>query len=122
MTGWHRMSACYLGFLAHALNPDTRRFRNFMSYDRRWEETEGSEDSQGRALWALGVTVGRAPDKGQLAAATSLFNRALPARGDLHSPARVGSGFDRHKRVSGQVRRRRPGQAHGQTPCAAHPP
>jgi glycosyltransferase involved in cell wall biosynthesis len=73
------MSACYLGFLAHALNPGTERFRNFMSYDRRWEETEGSEDSQGRALWALGVTVGRAPDKGQLAAATSLFNRALPA-------------------------------------------
>jgi glycosyltransferase involved in cell wall biosynthesis len=73
------MSACYLGFLTHAFNPATSRFRNFMSYDRRWMETEGSEDSQGRALWALGVTVGRAPDKGQLAAATSLFNLALPA-------------------------------------------
>jgi glycosyltransferase involved in cell wall biosynthesis len=72
------MSARYLGFLAHALNPGTARFRNFMSYDRRWEETEGSEDSQGRALWALGVTVGCAPDTGQLAVATSLFNKALP--------------------------------------------
>ena len=77
--GLASMSACYLGFLAHALNPGTARFRNFMSYDRQWEEAEGSEDSQGRALWALGVTVARAPDKGQLAAATSLFNRALPA-------------------------------------------
>ena len=73
------MSACYLGFLTHAFNRSTARFRNFMSYDRSWMETEGSEDSQGRALWALGVTVGRAPDKGQLAAATSLFNLALPA-------------------------------------------
>jgi hypothetical protein len=73
------MSACYLAFLVHAFNPATARFRNFMSYDRRWMETEGSEDSQGRALWALGVTIARAPDKGQLAAASSLFNRALPA-------------------------------------------
>jgi len=80
------MSVCYLGFLAHALNPGTARFLNFMSYDRRWEEAEGSEDSQGRALWALGVTVGHAPDKGQVVAATSLFNRALPAAETFSHP------------------------------------
>jgi glycosyltransferase involved in cell wall biosynthesis len=84
--GLAAMSACYLAFLTHALNPGTARFRNFMSYDRRWEETEGSEDSQGRALWALGVAVGRAPDPGQLAAATSLFNQALPAAETFEHP------------------------------------
>jgi glycosyltransferase involved in cell wall biosynthesis len=73
------MSACYLSFLIHAFNPATGRFRNFMSYDRQWLETEGSEDSHGRALWALGVTIERATDEGHLSAATSLFNLALPA-------------------------------------------
>lgn len=80
------MGTCYLSFLAHAFDPATGRFRNFMCYDRRWGETDGSEDSQGRALWALGVTVGRAVDEGQLAAATALFSRALPAAEAFSSP------------------------------------
>ena len=49
----------YLAFLWHALNPEQKRFRNFMSYDRRWLEQVGSEDSHGRALWALGTVVAR---------------------------------------------------------------
>ena len=44
----------FAAFVQHAWNPDTRRFRNFMSYDRRWLEESGSEDSHGRTLWALG--------------------------------------------------------------------
>ena len=44
----------FASFVQHAWNPDTRRFRNFMSFDRRWLEDSGSEDSHGRTLWALG--------------------------------------------------------------------
>lgn len=84
--GLASMSACYLGFLSHALDLATGRFRTFMSYDRRWEETEGSEDSQGRALWALGITAGRAADEGRRAVATSLFNRALSGAESLAHP------------------------------------
>jgi hypothetical protein len=80
------MRACYLGFLAHALNPDTARFRNFMSYERQWQESEGSEDSQGRALLALGVTAARAPEEAQQAAAAALFNQALPKAKTFISP------------------------------------
>ena len=47
-------TARFAAFVQHAWNPDTRRFRNFMSYDRRWLEESGSEDSHGRTLWALG--------------------------------------------------------------------
>jgi hypothetical protein len=36
--------------------PIERRFRNFMNFDRTWCEDVGSEDSNGRAIWALGVT------------------------------------------------------------------
>jgi len=67
------------GFLAHALHPGTRRFRNFLGYDRRWLEEAGSEDAHGRALWALGTCVGRARDTGLRRLAARLFAEALPA-------------------------------------------
>jgi glycosyltransferase involved in cell wall biosynthesis len=44
----------FAAFVQHAWNPDNKRFRNFMSFDRRWLEDQGSEDSHGRTLWALG--------------------------------------------------------------------
>ena len=52
------------------------RFRNFMSYARRWREEQGSEDSHGRALWALGTVVGRSADPGR----HSLAGDAVPRR------------------------------------------
>ncbi len=47
----------YLAFLNHAIS-DTGRFRNFLSYDRQWDTRPSSDDSHGRALWALGAVVG----------------------------------------------------------------
>ena len=35
------LTARFAAFIQHAWNPDTRRFRNFMSYDRRWLEDSG---------------------------------------------------------------------------------
>ncbi|MGH7004455.1 MAG: glycosyltransferase family 4 protein, partial [Alphaproteobacteria bacterium] len=46
------LTARLAAFVQHAWNPDTRRFRNFMSFDRSWLEESGSEDSHGRTLWA----------------------------------------------------------------------
>jgi len=45
----------YLAFMVHVFDPATCHFRNFMGYQRRWLEVRGSDDSQGRALWALGT-------------------------------------------------------------------
>jgi glycosyltransferase involved in cell wall biosynthesis len=73
------LSTIYLSFLDDAFNPDAGRFRNFMSYERRWLEDLGSEDSHGRALWALGVTAGSGRIDGQVAVATELFRNALSA-------------------------------------------
>ena len=53
----------YLTFLAYAFNEDTKAFRNFMGYDRHWLEDIGSTDSQGRTIWALGLTVHYAPNE-----------------------------------------------------------
>jgi glycosyltransferase involved in cell wall biosynthesis len=73
------LAAIYLSFLGHAFNDQTNRFRNFMSYDRRWLEETGSEDSHGRAVWGLGVAVALGRDRGQVGFAVDLFHRALDA-------------------------------------------
>ena len=73
------LSSIYLSFLDDAFDPETGRFRNFMSYERKWLESIGSEDSHGRALWALGVMAGWGHNSGQVALASKLFHDALPA-------------------------------------------
>jgi glycosyltransferase involved in cell wall biosynthesis len=76
----------YLAFLWHAFNTETGRFRNFLTYDRRWTEQIGSEDSHGRAVWALGTVIGRSDDAGLLGLAGRLFDQALPLTSTFSSP------------------------------------
>jgi len=73
-------------FLHHAFDLKTRRFHNHMSFDRRWLDDQGSEDCHGRALWALGVGVGRSPFRSFQMMAGQLFALALPAFTDFSSP------------------------------------
>jgi glycosyltransferase involved in cell wall biosynthesis len=73
-------------FLHHAFDTKTKRFHNHMSFDRRWLDEQGSEDCQGRALWALGVGVGRSPVRSFQMMAGQLFAQALPAFADFTSP------------------------------------
>jgi glycosyltransferase involved in cell wall biosynthesis len=73
----------YAAFVQHGWNPDTRRFRNFMGYDRRWLEERGSDDSNGRAIWALGVAASQSPDEGIRDWALYLFDQTAPHVADL---------------------------------------
>jgi hypothetical protein len=57
-----------------------------MSYDRRWLELAGSEDSHARALWGLGITVKEAPDSSIRNMAMRLFLDALPMVEYFSSP------------------------------------
>ncbi|HVU36095.1 MAG TPA: glycosyltransferase family 4 protein [Opitutaceae bacterium] len=82
----HAHATTFAAFLNHAFDPVTGRFRNFMSFDRRWLEDVGSEDCQGHALWALGLCVAQSgPGSFQLLAAR-LFEQALPAAATFTSP------------------------------------
>ena len=74
-----RLTACFAAFIQQAWNPESGRFRNFMSYDRRWLEESGSEDSHGRTLWALGECTRTDIDLSRRRWAASLFKTALPA-------------------------------------------
>jgi hypothetical protein len=80
------MTARFAAFIQHAWNPDTRRFRNFMSYDRRWLEVQGSEDSHGRTLWAVGECARSDADPSRRKWAAALFRTALPAVEEFRSP------------------------------------
>jgi glycosyltransferase involved in cell wall biosynthesis len=79
-------SGLYLSFLEHAFNPTKGRFKNFLRYDRRWNEPVGSEDCHGRALWALGTVLGRSQDRGLRGAAGRLFEFSLPVVLEFSSP------------------------------------
>jgi glycosyltransferase involved in cell wall biosynthesis len=76
----------YLAFVAHAFDAGCGAFRNFMTYARVWHAGPGSDDSQGRALWALGTVAAQSPDAGHRALAAELFRCALPAASGLPSP------------------------------------
>ena len=80
----------YLAFMLYAQREDGL-FRNFAGYDRQWLESEGSPDSNGRALWALGYGVNHAPEKGMCDAALWMFNRAKTSIEWLTSPRAVAS-------------------------------
>ena len=80
------LASRYLAFVSHAFDRPSGRFRNFLSYARQWLEPCGSEDSHGRALWALGAVVGRASDPGRHSLAGDLFHAAMPIVTTFSSP------------------------------------
>jgi glycosyltransferase involved in cell wall biosynthesis len=82
----HRLATTYAAFLQAAFDRERKRFRNFLGFDRRWLELVGSEDSNGRALWALGTCVGRSRRSDLPAWAASHFELGLPAMLETTSP------------------------------------
>ena len=81
-----RWTSTYASFVQYAWNPDARRFRNFMNYDRTWCEDVGSEDSNGRTLWALGVTARDAAEAKHRDWATAMFDSTASLALELESP------------------------------------
>ncbi len=80
------ISRTYAAFLERAYNPATGRFHNFMSADGLWLDTHGSEDSHGRAIWALGAEVRHSTYWGAQIVADNLFKQALRAVSSFTSP------------------------------------
>jgi glycosyltransferase involved in cell wall biosynthesis len=82
-------SIVFASFMQHAWNPEKRRFRNFMRFDRTWCEDIGSDDSNGRALWALGHTVEHSADRDLRYWALRWFDDTAPALAEMESPRAV---------------------------------
>jgi len=81
-----RLASTYLSFLWNAFDQETKRFRNFMSHSREWLEEVGSEDSHARALWAVGMALGRSGNDGHRNLCALLFQRGLPVVEQFTSP------------------------------------
>ena len=84
------MTTRFAAFIQHAWNPDKGRFRNFMSYDRRWLEEIGSEDSHGRTLWALGECARNDPSASRRQMGRRPFRDSASGRRGIPFAARVG--------------------------------
>jgi glycosyltransferase involved in cell wall biosynthesis len=84
-----RLTVAFASFVQHAWNPESRRFRNFMSFDRRWQEETGSEDSHGRVIWALGQCVEHDSCLSRREWAAALLQEAVGVVTDFQSPRAI---------------------------------
>ena len=80
-----KWTTIYASFIQYAWNPEARRYRNFMRFDRSWCEDVGSEDSNGRALWALATTARDAVAAKHRDWATVLFDETASLAFELQS-------------------------------------
>jgi glycosyltransferase involved in cell wall biosynthesis len=67
----------YLGYIYYMQNDDGK-FRNLLSFNREFLDEIGSEDSFGRAIWALGYLVRFAPNEAYFQLAREMFIKASP--------------------------------------------
>jgi hypothetical protein len=68
-----RLCRVGLSYLQQASLPREHGFRNRLSYQRRWLDNRGSDDSYGRALWGLGTLAARSFDADLRDSAYQLF-------------------------------------------------
>lgn len=67
----------YLRFI-HYMQNDEGTFRNFLAFNRQYLDKEGSEDSFGRTIWALGYLINHSPYISYRQFALEIFRKALP--------------------------------------------
>lgn len=66
----------YLSYI-HYMQTPQGNFRNFMSFSRKFLDEQGSEDSFGRTIWALGYLIHRAPNESYREFGKDLFHKSF---------------------------------------------
>jgi len=72
-----KLSPIYLSYI-HYMQNKNGTFRNFLSFNRNFLDKVGSEDSFGRAVWALGYLLGNAPNDAYYQTGKLVFFDASP--------------------------------------------
>lgn len=67
----------YLSYI-HYMQREDGNFRNFLSFDRRYLDEVGSEDSFGRTIWALGYLIECAASNSYREFAIEMFHKSVP--------------------------------------------
>jgi glycosyltransferase involved in cell wall biosynthesis len=83
------LAPVFAAFVQHSWNARSGSFRNFMGYDRKWREDQGSSDSNGRTLWALGCTIAEARDPDLRLWAKKLWQETAPMALRLAPPRAI---------------------------------
>jgi len=102
----NRLTSTYLSFIDYAYNPEKGRFRNFMNYERRWLDEEGSDDCTGRVLWALGFTSAYTNVSSFYHHSGHLLKNAMESAETLSHPRALSYatlGLTHHARVHGEA-------------------
>ncbi|NBC65646.1 MAG: glycosyltransferase [Bacteroidetes bacterium] len=71
------LAPVYLSYI-HYMQKEDGTFRNFLDFKRTFLDETGSEDSFGRAIWALGYLIGNAPDDSYCQMGKLIFFDASP--------------------------------------------
>jgi hypothetical protein len=79
------LSKIYLMFLLNMCRNDGK-FHNFLGYNRDYQDEEGTEDSLGHTLWALGKTMNSNATEEMKKLAKWLFDNSLPHARKFTSP------------------------------------
>jgi len=72
----YRLAKKYLSFI-HYVQKEDGRFHNFVSYDRRYLDEVGSDDTFGRVLAGLGSAVAMSADQSITLLSKDIFDRAI---------------------------------------------
>ncbi len=72
-----KLSPTYLSYINYMQN-ENGTFRNFLSFNRTFQDECGSEDSFGRAIWSLGYLLGNAPNDAYYQTGKEIFFDAAP--------------------------------------------
>jgi hypothetical protein len=78
----------YLNFL-EKMQLQNGRFHNFYSWDKKFIDDFGSDDSFGRTIWALGFLYNFAPNQTMKQKAKKLFEKALPVFDQIVTPRSI---------------------------------
>ena len=81
-----RLTSIYLSYIDFAYNPENGKFRNFMSFGREWLDEGGTQDSNGRAIWALGYTAAHSNRSNFHLYSNSLFKMSMNTVKLIHHP------------------------------------
>lgn len=73
----YRLLPIYLSYI-HYMQTEDGNFRNFLSFDRRYLDEVGTEDSFGRTIWALGHLISCAASNSYREFALELFHKSYP--------------------------------------------
>jgi glycosyltransferase involved in cell wall biosynthesis len=82
----YNLASHYLGFVRFAWDASANRFRNFLTFQRTWVKEIPSEDSHGRALWAIGTCIGQSKNEGFNQMSVEFFERAIVPSESFTSP------------------------------------